>query len=200
MHSTFNLIGKRIKLRLIDDRDAKALLELYSDPEVMRYWNHAPWTAIDQAKAAVAEARSDHAGGASLHCAIEHSATGTLIGSCALYGFVPQHRCASLGYLLAKPYWGQGYLSEAMGVLFGHAFGALDLNRIEADVNRRNSGSVRALEKLGFRHEGSMRERWIVDGEKYDTELYGLLRGDWAATRGTASASFPLQQAAREGR
>jgi ribosomal-protein-alanine N-acetyltransferase len=185
MHSTFNLTAKRIRLRLLEDRDAKALLELYADPEVMRYWNHAPWTTLDQAKAAIAEAGADYASGAALHCAIEHSASGVLIGSCALYAFVPQHGCASLGYLLAKPYWGQGYLSEAMRALLEHAFAELGLNRIEADVNRGNTGSVVALERLGFRHEGCLRERWIVDGKKHDTQLYGLLRSDW---RGGAPA------------
>ncbi|NRR33640.1 GNAT family N-acetyltransferase [Oxalobacteraceae bacterium] len=181
MFSSFTLRGKRVELRPIAERDAAVLFELYSDPEVMRYWNHAPWTSIDQSRTAIDEARSDHASGASLHCAIEHRESGVLIGSCALYAFAPQHSCASLGDLLAREYWGQGYLSEAMRVLLDYAFAELKLNRIEADVNRGNAGSAMALDRLGFRHEGSMRERWIVAGEKRDTESYGLLRSDWCA-------------------
>lgn len=183
MGSTFTLPGERIKLRAIEDRDADALFELYSDPEVMRHWNHAPWGTIAQARQAITEARSDYASGASLHCAIEHRASGHLIGSCALYAFAAQNRCASLGYLLAKAWWGQGYMSEAIQLLLDHAFAALDLNRVEAEVNQDNIGSAMALEKLGFRREGDMRERWIVDGKKYDTRSYGLLRRDWFVHR-----------------
>lgn len=182
MPSLLTLPGKRIKLRPLENRDARALFELYADPEVMRYWNHAPWCSIEQARTAIMEAHRDYPTGASLHCAIEHRATGALIGSCALYAINPQHRCASLGYLLSRQYWGQGYMSEATRVLLDCGFADLQLNRIEADVNRRNAGSRAALERLGFRHEGCMRERWIVDGKTCDTDAYALLRHDWLAS------------------
>lgn len=183
MRSTFTLLGQRIKLRWLEDRDASDLFDLYSDPEVMRYWSHAPWSTLEQARMAIDEAHSDYATGASLHCAIEHRATGALIGSCALYAFAAQNRCASLGYLLSRAHWGQGYLSESMRILLDHAFTELELNRVEVDVHCCNTASARALERLGFRREGCMRERWIVEGRKHDTESYGLLRSDWLAGR-----------------
>jgi len=179
MPSFLTLPGKRIKLRPLENRDARALFELYADPEVMRYWNHAPWRSIDQASTAITEAQRDYLSGASLHCAIEHSTTGLLIGSCALYAINPQHRCASLGYLLSKQYWGQGFMSESTRVLLDYGFSDLHLNRVEADVNQCNTGSRLALERLGFQHEGCMRERWIVGEKKCDTEAYALIRHDW---------------------
>lgn len=145
----------------------------------MRYWNHAPWSRLAQAHAAIAEAQMDYASGASLHCVIEHADTGQLIGSCALYGFAARHRCASIGYLLSRSHWGQGYMSEAVRLLLEYAFEELDLNRVEAEVDCRNTASARALEKLGFRQEGCMRERWIVAGQGCDTQLHGLLRKEW---------------------
>lgn len=175
------LDGQRIRLRHIARDDADALFALYADTEVMRYWNHAPWRSIDQALDAIDEARADYATGASLHCAIEHIASGVLIGSCALYALAPQHRSASLGYLLAQQYWGHGYLAEAMHLLLDYAFTDMGLNRIDADVNLHNAGSMIALERLGFRREGRMRARWIVDGTPQDTYAYGLLRHDWLA-------------------
>lgn len=146
----------------------------------MRYWNHAPWRRLAQAHAAIAEAQMDYASGASLHCVIEDTSTGQLIGSCALYGFTARHRCASIGYLLSRPHWGQGYMSEAVRLLLAYAFEELDLNRVEAEVDCRNTASARALAKLGFRQEGCMRERWIVAGQACDTRSYGLLRKEWS--------------------
>jgi ribosomal-protein-alanine N-acetyltransferase len=172
--------GRRVGLRLLEERDAAALFALYSDQDVMRYWNHAPWTSLDQARAAIGEARADYLTGASLHCAICLPVTGELIGSCALYAISRQHRCASIGYMLAPAHQGQGYLGEAMRLLLAHGFGACNLNRIEAEVNRHNGASCRALERLGFRREGMLRERWIVAGKKHDTIVHALLREDWA--------------------
>jgi RimJ/RimL family protein N-acetyltransferase len=60
--------------------------------------------------------------------------------------------------------------------LLDYGFKALDLNRVEADIDPRNTASARVLEKLGFRQEGYMPERWIVQGEPADTVYYGLLR------------------------
>lgn len=176
-----DLPGMRVTLRRLDNRDAEALFALYSDADVMRYWNHAPWTSVSEARLAIAEACADYVTGASLHCAIEHKATGQLVGSCALYARARQNRCASIGYMLSKDHQGHGYLGEAMQLLLAHAFFAWNLNRLEAEVNRYNAGSCRALERMGFHREGIMRERWIVAGKKHDTIAYALLRDDWCA-------------------
>jgi RimJ/RimL family protein N-acetyltransferase len=70
-------------------------------------------------------------------------------------------------------------MQEALGALLDFGFGELDLNRIEADIDPRNSASARTLERLGFTKEGYLRERWIVGEEVSDTAIYGLLRREW---------------------
>jgi RimJ/RimL family protein N-acetyltransferase len=70
-------------------------------------------------------------------------------------------------------------MHEALTALLEFAFGDLDLNRVEADIDPRNVASARSLERLGFHKEGHLRERWIVDGEVSDSSLYGLLRSEW---------------------
>jgi RimJ/RimL family protein N-acetyltransferase len=69
-------------------------------------------------------------------------------------------------------------MPDALRALIEHAFGPLNLHRIEADVDPRNEASVRLLEKLGFRREGYLRERYFKDGEIQDSVFLGLLRGD----------------------
>lgn len=71
--------------------------------------------------------------------------------------------------------------AEALQALLTYGFDTLGLNRVEADIDPRNTGSQRVLEKLGFRQEGYMPERWIVDGVTADTAFYGLLHSDWMA-------------------
>jgi RimJ/RimL family protein N-acetyltransferase len=70
-------------------------------------------------------------------------------------------------------------MHEALQALLEFGVGELDLNRIEADIDPRNSASARTLERLGFTKEGYLRERWIVGDEVSDTAIYGLLRREW---------------------
>lgn len=175
----------RLALRPFSDADAADLLGIFGDPEVVRYWSTGAWTGIAQAEAMIAEARQTYRDGGLYRYAIALRETDRLIGVCNLRGFFDQNRRCELGYALARDHWGQGYAGEALEALLGHAFHVLDLNRIEADIDPRNEASARLLEKLGFRREGYMPERWIVHGEKADTAFYGLLRRYWDE-RGTS--------------
>lgn len=175
----------RLALRPFSDADAADLLGIFGDPEVVRYWSTGAWTGIAQAEAMIAEARQAYRDGGLYRYAIALRETDRLIGVCNLRGFFDQNRRCELGYALARDHWGQGYAGEALEALLGHAFHVLDLNRIEADIDPRNEASARLLEKLGFRREGYMPERWIVHGEKADTAFYGLLRRYWDE-RGTS--------------
>jgi RimJ/RimL family protein N-acetyltransferase len=98
---------------------------------------------------------------------------------CSLFHFHIPSRRAEVGYALGRPYWGSGYITEALQALLDYAFQTLDLNRLEADIDPRNLASARTLERLGFQKEGHLRERWIVNGEISDTWIYGLLRREW---------------------
>jgi RimJ/RimL family protein N-acetyltransferase len=72
-------------------------------------------------------------------------------------------------------------MHEALQALLRFAFQTLELNRLEADIDPRNIASAKTLERLGFQKEGHLRERWIVNAEISDTDLYGLLQRDWQA-------------------
>lgn len=176
-----DLLTSRLHLRKLAAADTHDLLALYGDPGVMRHWSHAAWTAPEQARAAIAEADDDRALGRALHLAIATRSDGRLAGSCALFDIHPQHRRATIGYLLAPPYWSQGLAGEALRALLGHGFGALGLVRIEAEVTPANAASKALLARLGFRCEGRLRSRWCVNGEAVDIELWALVRADWPA-------------------
>jgi len=172
------LIGtERLLLRGLEMGDAADLLALYGDAEVMRYWSHAPWAALAQAETAVREAQEDYAQRRSLHLAIGlRSAGAALIGSCALYDFARQPGAATLGYLLARGHWGQGYAAEALAALLGHGFRMLDLRRINAEVAPENTASLQLLARLGFRRCGRVPQAWQVGGRSCDVEAFALQR------------------------
>lgn len=173
------LTTERLVLRPLAVSDAPALYTVFSDPTVVRYWSAEPWTDISFAEAAIARALEAYRDEAELRFAIELAASGELIGTVALHHFFNQNKRCELGYALASAHWGRGYACEALEAALEHGFREVGLNRVEADIDPRNEASGRVLEKLGFRKEGYMPQRWLVHGEYADTVNYGLLRAYW---------------------
>ena len=174
---------RRLLLRPLQPGDVDTLFAIFSDPVVMRYWSTPPWTSSEPGRAMVA---ADDAAGPDddhLRLGLVRRDDDTLIGTCTLFGRSRQSRRAEIGYALAHRAWGQGLMHEALSALLDHGFEHWHLNRVEADIDPRNQASARALERLGFRREGLLRERWIVGDEVSDTAFYGLLRSEWRATR-----------------
>lgn len=90
---------------------------------------------------------------------------------------------ASLGYGIAPASWGKGFATEAAKAVVDYGFQSFGLAKIGARVDPRNLGSVRVLEKLGMRLEGTLRSHVFRRGERADRAYYGILRHEWEATR-----------------
>jgi len=169
----------RLSLRFLEQDDAPALFAMFTDAETLRYFSCTPWQHMDQAVEHIRKTLQDSEDGSALRLALvlDHQ----LIGSCTLYAFDRRnHRC-EMGYILAHPHWGKGYMVEALTALLGYAFGPLELHRVEADIHPDNIASERILQRLHFQKEGHLRERWFVGDEVSDSIIYGLLRKDWEA-------------------
>jgi len=173
------LATDRLRLRPLTERDTAAQFAVFSDPAVARYWSGEPWTDIAQAEEEIAHALAGYRDRTSLRLAVELAATGEMIGNVNLLHFFEQNRRCEIRYALASAHWGHGYGAEALAAALDYGFSELDLNRVEADIDPRNAASARVLERLGFRKEGYMSERWIVHGEMADTVFYGLLKRYW---------------------
>ena len=173
------LSTERLTLRPLVETDALALFQIHADPEVMRYWASPPWTEMEQAHQCIARGQDGFATGSHFQFGIERRADHALVGICSLFSFNLPNRRAEMGYALGRPFWGMGYMNEALHALVDHAFGPLNLHRLEADIDPRNHASAKTLERLGFQKEGYLRERWIVNNEVSDTAFYGLLCREW---------------------
>lgn len=187
--SRLTLPTPQLLLRPLRPADAAAVFALHADAEAMRYWATPPWADPAQAEALIRSDLAAMAAGESLRLALTRPGEDRVLGLCTLFAWQPASRRAEIGYLLARDCWGRGLMHEALGALLEHGFGALDLNRVAADIDPRNGASERTLRRLGFQQEGVLRERWIVAGEVSDTGLYGLLRRDWLAQRAAGPAA-----------
>jgi [ribosomal protein S5]-alanine N-acetyltransferase len=179
---------RRLLLRPLQMGDVGALFGIFGDPSVMRFWSTPPWESEEPGRAMVAQDLAAQADADDLRLGLVRQEDGALIGTCTLFGRQRQSRRAEIGYALAQSAWGLGYMHEALSALLDHGFNAWQLNRVEADIDPRNQASARALERLGFRREGLLRERWIVNGQVSDTLYYGLLRSDWRTAAPTVQS------------
>ncbi|MDQ0470398.1 GNAT family N-acetyltransferase [Labrys wisconsinensis] len=110
---------------------------------------------------------------------IFRAADGALMGGLTL-GQVRRgvSQSASLGYWMGEAYAGRGHMTAAVRALAPHAFGPMQLRRIEAACLPNNERSIRLLERVGFTREGYARSYLCINGEWRDHLLYALLATD----------------------
>ena len=90
-----------------------------------------------------------------------------------------EHRHAELGYWIGVPFWRNGYCTEAVREVLKYGFDVLELQRIYASHSTNNPASGHILQKMGMRHEGTLRRHVLKWGDYLDLELYALLACDY---------------------
>lgn len=166
----------RLKIRLVERSDLPSLLEVNSNGEVTRYLPYESWKGIADGDAWYSRTADRFAAGEAGQFVIEQRETRRVIGTCLVFRFEKLSARAEVGYVLAREFWGAGYMFEAMSAFVTFGFEQIGLRRIEAEIDPRNGASARLLERLGFVREGLLRQRWERKGEVIDSSLYGLLR------------------------
>lgn len=91
-------------------------------------------------------------------------------------GLAMAHHRAELGYWIGKPYWGQGYMTEAARAVIEFGFQQLSLNRIVAYAMTKNPASSRVMEKNGMTYEGTFPQHVRKWDDYEDLVAYGIVR------------------------
>jgi RimJ/RimL family protein N-acetyltransferase len=106
-----------------------------------------------------------------------------LIGFVAVHNIEWNNQTGLISIGIGDPdYRSKGFGSEAMRLAMNYAFNELNLFRLGLDVIGDNSRAIHTYEKLGFRHEGSMRQAVHRDGKRVDRLIMGILREEWEAS------------------
>jgi RimJ/RimL family protein N-acetyltransferase len=179
------LDGARVVVRRFRLADAAGFAAYRSVPDVARYqsWD-APYP-LAEAQRFVRDQQGDHpdTAGEWFQFAVELRSSGQLVGDCAMKPDADDPRQCELGFTIAPEHQGQGYATEAAGLLLDYLFGARGKHRVHASCDARNAASAAVLERLGMRREGHLRQSTWAKGEWTDDLLYGLLREEWLARR-----------------
>ncbi len=152
-----NLDTKRLRLRLFSASDVDSLVELDSDPEVMRYISGGANTPkevyADMILPRMLAYPLNHPGMGFF--AIECKARGGFLGWAHLRPDRFEQSWAEVGYRLRRVLWNQGIATEVTKSLIAHAFDKLEVATVSARTHRDNGASRRVMEKCGLSFAGT---------------------------------------------
>lgn len=169
---------ERLRLRLHQHGDADALQRIYEQKEVARYLLEEPWSR-SEAERRISQRIGQtglHHGSEALSLVIEQD--GALIGDVLLWLTDTEHRIAEIGWVMNPAYGGQGLATEAVQAVLELGFEHYGLHRVAAQMDARNTASVRLSERVGLQREAHLRQDWWSKGEWTDTLIYGSLSAD----------------------
>jgi ribosomal-protein-alanine N-acetyltransferase len=169
----------RLVLREFTVEDAPVVQRLVGEWEVARTMWHIPHPYEDGwAEEWIDSCRPAFEAGERVSFAAVLREGGTLVGSIALH-LNARDDNGEIGYWIGRPYWGQGYATEAAREVVRYGFEELRLHRVHANHLDSNPASGKVLQKVGMSREGTRPEhykKWETYEDRVD---YRLLVRDW---------------------
>jgi [ribosomal protein S5]-alanine N-acetyltransferase len=173
------LRGEKVLIRpLVEEDAALALAYLQENRAFLEHWEphrDDSWFTVEAQRREIAAAAEDRA--ADRGYAFGVFAGGELAGRLGLSQvFRGSFQNAYLGYSIAERWNGHGFATEAVGLVLRFAFEEAGLHRLQAAVMPRNAGSIRVLEKNGFREEGYAVRYLCINGAWEDHRIFARTR------------------------
>lgn len=155
--------------------DAQVLFSSYSqDSEVTKYLTWKPHKNIAETSVFLKNCIKDWESAREYSWVIEKKENHKIIGMIRL-GL--KSRKTDFGYILAKPYWGNGYATEALKAIINLAFSQLNIKTIKGTCDLENIASGRVMEKAGLRFQKVLKKHVIhpnISSEARDLYLYSI--------------------------
>lgn len=142
----------RLVLRAPKESDYPSILQLGSDPEVMRYITYGKTQSPEEARKDL-EKRIQLSQGKYGYWIVEEKSGGNFVGWLTLKPLEKQSSF-EIGYRFLREHWGKGYATEGSHQLLHYAFDELRLKEVLAIAMPENTASRRVMEKLGLTHIG----------------------------------------------
>lgn len=146
----------RLTLRPFRPEDAPALFTILSEPHIMQYFPNPTTPDLGRVERLIARRIEGWETHGRAFWAMEWGATSELIGWCGLQ-YLPDTDETEVGYLLAKPQWGQGIATEAARRAVAYGFEQLALQQIIGITHPQNTASQNVLRKAGLSFTGPAR-------------------------------------------
>lgn len=176
---------ERMRFRRLTMGDVDVLVELDSDPEVMRFLSGGvatPLATVRDEQLPRLLTQYERYPGLGRWAALDRE-TGDFLGWCALDPTADGTE-AELGYRLRRSTWGRGLATEGSRALVRYAFDTVGVRRVWAETMTVNERSRRVMAKVGLRYLRTFHLQWDdpIPGTEHGEVEYELRAEEWAAT------------------
>lgn len=168
------IINDHFALREHAITDAAAFLHYFSKPSVNEFNIASPSpTSLGDAQDEINYCRSLYYEQKGIYWSLEQRDNHRMIGAIGIH-FRPPACHGEIHYDLDDAFWGQGLMTQAMHVALTHCFVTQAMDRLEARTLRNNPGSIRVLEKCGFRFKRTISDYASYNGNLYNIDVFQL--------------------------
>jgi RimJ/RimL family protein N-acetyltransferase len=180
-----SLTGRVVRLEPLSLSHVPDLTEVGREESIWRYMLYGTIRSEDDLRAWVQDILERQARGADLAFAVIHRTSGKAVGATRYLDIRPEHRGLEIGgtwYGLA--YQRTAVNTECKFLLLQHAFEALGCVRVQFKTDQRNERSQQALERIGARREGVLRNHMILaDGTLRHSVYFSILDSEWPSVK-----------------
>lgn len=173
-------VDNNISIELIGSHHAEGLLSVVNaNRDHLGKW--LPWVphmnSVENFHDFIDASRKRYENKSELPCVI--LVDGKVAGRVGMYNIDNYNMHASVGYWIGKEYGGRGIITKAVRAVIDHGFSSLHLNRIEIRCGVDNNKSQAIPERLGFKHEGILRQAERLYDKYIDLCVYSMLKEEW---------------------
>ena len=186
------LVGRWVRLDLLQPDDAPGLFAVYSDPRCYEqgFAMMTPHTTVAETEALVADAIAARGAGRTAYTVrlvgdSALGAAGTIVGSSSLGDVDTVREHVHLGWtMFGSRWWGTQVNPECKLLLLEHAFDTCGFGRVKIQTDVINARSRAAILTLGAVLEGvTRRDVRRPDGTWRDSAVHSILVDEWPTVR-----------------
>lgn len=166
---------ERLLLRQFKENDLQNVFKGLSNPDIIKYYGIS-FDSLEATKEQIdwfAQLEKSETGIWWAICSLDNK---TFYGAGGLNSLNKEHKKAEIGFWLLTDFWGQGIMTEVMPIICNYGFNNLGLHRIEGFVDSDNINCKKAMSKLNFQYEGTMRGCEMKDNKFISLDIYAIIK------------------------
>lgn len=175
-----DLFGTRIKLIQLSEDGLSDMYEYSKNPLLYRYLEFEPQKTIEDTTEYLHKLIKRSGAENAHYWFISLIHNNKIIGSIGVHDIDWRKGNAEISYGLSPDSWGKGYFNEMLQIILKYLFVDKGFYRIYATTRFDNEPSIRALRKVGFQKEGTLRDYYLSkDGKRYDAVILAILKNEY---------------------
>ncbi|MBL4872508.1 MAG: GNAT family N-acetyltransferase [Gammaproteobacteria bacterium] len=187
------LEGSKVKLVPLTASYRNELVKASNDGELWKLW----FTSVPSEKNIdnyIKQALKDMDNGLALVFVVIDKKNNKVVGSTRYCNAVPSHRRVEIGYTwYSKSAQRTSINTECKHLLLTYAFEKLNAIAVEFRTHWHNHASRNAIERLGAKQDGVLRNHWVDDSEMLrDTVVFSIIQSEWKAVKQSLSYKLSL--------